>query len=166
MPHRFMHMSGSVVTTALDNSRSGVMVTDIRGIITPAMVEAMRRDSLMRVAAAPALVIRMERAVFAMERIPDLPTDLYAIASAPASVIVRPDQYEFWQEYSDRLMRDAGVLRAVFLEKNEALALRWAEGEALAVSGRSRSAPRTGRAASKPDQQSHPARLQASLRQS
>lgn len=166
MPDRITHLSATVYAGPLEGSRNGVQEQRHIGIVTPATIGRLRRRSLEAARHAPAIVFRFERSVFAMDRIPEIPIDLYAVAQAPAAVVVRPDQYEFWQEFADRLMQQAGVLRAVFLESNLDLARRWAEVEALAKCAGSQTARRSALAAALSRRVSRPAYSQVALPQS
>ena len=72
---------------------------------------------------ARVLLIRMDRALSVSALVPEVPPTTYRINRAPAAVIVRPDQFDVWQAYADR-MADIGIMRAVFLESQLAQAHR------------------------------------------
>ena len=78
---------------------------------------------------APALVIRMDYAMFALDVVPVIPSGVYTWCCPPAAVIVRRDAYSMWSEYG-RKVAALGVKRAVFCESQIELAYLWAEDHA------------------------------------
>lgn len=129
---------------------SGVLEVAYTGVITPALAHTVRGWTLEAIKGAPAAVLCFTEAVLGVDRLPEIDGPSYACAPTPAALVVRHDQYEVWQEFSDRLMRETGILRALFLESHQALAHRWAEAEALAASAESRLTPRSALACVRP----------------
>ena len=77
---------------------------------------------------APSAVIRYDQALVAMAFDRDVPYNAWK--TPPAAVVVLPEQMDFWRSYAKKLA-STGLMRAVFLASEEALALRWARQVAL-----------------------------------
>ena len=78
---------------------------------------------------APAVVIRMDYAMFALDVAPPIPNGMYTGRSPPAALIVRRDAYAMWSAYG-RQVAALGVKRAVFCDSQIELAYLWAEEHA------------------------------------
>jgi hypothetical protein len=103
------------------------------GVITRATMPQAHRRALSLIMGASAAVARTDTAVFTIDRLPLIPHDLYREFSVPVALVVTPDRYEFWHEVADLLEREAGQVRAVFLQNRLEMARRWAEDQALAI---------------------------------
>ena len=80
-------------------------------------------------ATAPALLVRMDLAMFAFTDAPLIPPGIYAKRNPAAAVIVRREEYSMWSAYL-RLVAATGIKRALFCDSQLKLARIWAEEHA------------------------------------
>lgn len=106
-------------------TKSGLCEAVCTGPMTLAAVNALRNLTFKATAQSTAYVVRLELALFVMADEAVL-SDAEISFDAPAgAMIVRPDQYDFVQQYA-LMIAKFGVVRTVWLESNTRLAYQWA----------------------------------------
>ena len=100
---------------AVHEVRPFVWSADYTGPMCHECFDELRAKVLQATQEARVLLIRMDRALSVSALVPDVPPTTYRINRAPAAVIVRPDQFDVWQDYAKRLA-DIGIMRAVFFD--------------------------------------------------
>lgn len=106
-------------------SKSGLCEAIYSGPMTAKAFSALRFEALQASLKTAVYVVRMDRALIAMSDGPPVDDGSYAEDTAPGALIVRPDQYQAFQEYA--LKASAfGIVRTVWTEANSRLAYEWA----------------------------------------
>lgn len=108
-------------------SCAGVLLLNFYGLLNAYNLESLSARLIPVTIHAPALVARTDQALVAMQRVPlhgrdDQPT-------MPAAIVVRREHRDLGVEYGRR-QAEIGLTRAVFVETQLELALRWAERRA------------------------------------
>jgi hypothetical protein len=125
----FEHQSARATLRPIEG---GVIEVNYYGVLSHESLRHLKREILPSVAEAPALVIRMDKALIVASSV-ETPAGWSVNKNIPlAALIVRPEHFEMWVDYSHRVAL-VGVMRAVFLISQLDLAYRWARGHALAV---------------------------------
>lgn len=120
----------------LETNNLGVMEIEYSGTITDRVVPELWANLMERTKDAPAVVLRVHRALTLYRTYPDVPP--WVTRVCPGAVIARADQYEYYAAFA-RSLHSRGVVRGIFLPEHEALAHEWAEEEAR--SRRAKSVP-------------------------
>ena len=107
-------------------SSTGLVEAGYSGALTRAAFDALRREVLLDTGPAPCVVLRMDKSLTVMSELPDIPPGTYKPTAPSGAVIVRRDQFEMWSAYN-RKLGQIGIMRAVFLDSNVALAYEWAQ---------------------------------------
>jgi len=124
----------------LRDLESGVVEVTYYGVLNREAMSNLKREIHEAAKDAPALVVRMDRALIIASDIAPPPEWDSKKKIATAALVVRPEHFEMWTDYGHRVAL-LGVMRAVFLVSQASLAYRWAEAHALAtlsISPRSR----------------------------
>lgn len=125
----FEFQSAKAVLKRLEN---GVIEITYYGILSRDVLRELKRQILIAAEDAPALVIRMDKALVIASDISP-PPEWDSQKKIPiAALVVPPAHFEMWTEYGHRVAL-IGVMRAVFLVSQLDLAYRWAGAHALAA---------------------------------
>ena len=95
------------------------------GPMTAVAFDSLRTEALQAASATTAFVVRLDKALILMGDETAVDDAAYAPDTPPGALIVRPDQYEFWQKYALQVSK-FGVVRTVWTEPNARLAYQWA----------------------------------------
>lgn len=106
-------------------TNSGLCEAIYTGPMTAKAFETLRSEKLQATTQCSAYVVRLDRVLVAMGIDEPLEKYSYAPNTPPGAMIVRLDQYEFWQAYALQAA-ELGVVRTVWLESNARLAYEWA----------------------------------------
>lgn len=117
----------SVAHRVIESSQCGVLEVEYTGVVSDAAVPYLWADLVVRAENAPALVLRVHKALTVYRSYPAVPRWVGRVS--PGAIIVREDQYATFSEMTRSLV-GRGVVRGVFLRSHEHLALEWAEEEA------------------------------------
>lgn len=117
----------SVTYREVPSSRSGVIEVEYSGLLTDAAVPYLWADLVVRTAEVSALVLRVHRALTVYRTFPEAPAWVGRVC--PGAIICRIDQYAVFSQFAESLAA-RGVVRGVFLQSHEHLAIEWAEEEA------------------------------------
>lgn len=117
--------SASVRFHTLNESIFGVMEVYFSGLIGESMLEELSLIQRRHTQYAPAVVVRLDRAVLLFDKLPNTKSPNIQ----PAAVIVRHDQYAAYSDYVNAQLR-FGVLRGLFLDTHSEMAYEWAECQA------------------------------------
>jgi len=119
----FKFNAARVSTECLTNS--GLCVAVYTGPLTQNSFDALRTEALQATAHCSAYLVRLDRALIAITDAPPIEDHSYLPNTPAGAMIVRADQYEFWQDYALRASK-FGVIRTVWTEPNARLAYEWA----------------------------------------
>lgn len=117
----------SVAYRTIETSQCGVIEVEYTGVVSDSIVPHLWADLVVRTENAPALVLRVHRALTVYRNYPAVPRWVGRVS--PGAIIVREDQYATFSEMARSLV-GRGVVRGVFLRSHEHLAVEWAEEEA------------------------------------
>ena len=106
-------------------TKSGLCEAVYSGPMTERAFDALRSEALEASAQCSAYVVRLDRALIVMGDEPPVEEESYAPDTPAGAMIVRPDQYDFWQDYALRASK-FGIVRTVWVEANARLAYQWA----------------------------------------
>lgn len=106
-------------------TKSGLCEAVYSGPMTRQAFDALRTEALQASAKCAAYVVRLDRALLAMSDEPPVDDVSYAVDTPAGALIVRPDQYRFWQDYALKASK-YGIVRTVWTEANARLAYEWA----------------------------------------
>lgn len=96
------------------------------GPMTAYAFDCLRTEALQAANQAAAFVVRLDRALIVMgDEPPPVEEESYDPDTAAGALIVRPEQYDFWQDYSLKASK-FGIVRTVWTEANAQLAYQWA----------------------------------------
>lgn len=117
----------SVSYRTLESGKYGVVEVEYSGVLGDVAVPHLWAHLALRTVDAPALVLRVHRALTVYRSFPQVPVWIGRVC--PGAIICREDQYGTFSAFSKALV-PRGVVRGVFLQSHEALAIEWAEEEA------------------------------------
>lgn len=129
----------SVCYRTVKSSKVGVIEVEYTGVLSDAVVPRLWKDLVARTEEAPALLLRVHKALTVYRTFPDAPAWVGRVC--PGAIITRDDQYQTFCDFA-RALAKRGVVRGVFLQSHEHLALEWAEEEALEQLARWARSPR------------------------
>jgi len=141
--------------TPVKSSQHGVVCAEFTGPITKDIYDQLRSKMLQLVAGAPAIVIRVDRAMFALQYAEQVPRGHFIAPTPAAAVIASRADFAMFTEMAHQLAA-AGVIRVIFLDTEMQAALDWAEDWAML---QLRSSSRFSETA--PGQPAHAPRLQS-----
>lgn len=101
---------------------NNVMEVSYSGPLTPGALLNIRMGLLANMADSTCMMLHYEKSLLLMDRMPVHRHTDYKYQSA--AIIIRPDQRALFNVYSEELA-EIGVLRMLFLESQQALALEW-----------------------------------------
>lgn len=116
--------------TPVESSQYGVLCAEFTGPITREIYDQLRPKMLRLVADAPAIVIRVDRAMFALQYAQQMPRDHFIEPTPAAAVIASRGDFAMFTEIAHQVAA-AGVIRVIFLETEMQAALEWAEDWAM-----------------------------------
>lgn len=126
MPTTQIHGT-SVAYRTVESSKCGVVEIEYTGVLGDSAVPHLWADLVVRTEKAPALVLRVHRALTVYRTYPVAPAWVGRVC--PGAIISREDQYAIFCHFAESLAA-RGVVRGVFLQTHEHLAYEWAEEEA------------------------------------
>lgn len=103
------------------DSDIGVMEVAYAGLISASVFADLWLQQIKRTKAAPAVLVRLDRACLVFDEMPEPPC-----WSQPAAIVVRDDQQPFAQDYA-RKCAEARILRVIFSPEQAEAAFEWAE---------------------------------------
>lgn len=104
---------------------SGLCEAIYTGPMTQKAFDSLRSEALQASADCSAYVLRLDQALIAMGDAPPIEHDTYAPSTPAGAIIVRLEQYQFWQDYALKASK-YGIVRTVWVESNARLAYEWA----------------------------------------
>ena len=102
---------------------SGLVEANYSGPLCARVFDALRTEMMVTTDKARASVVRLDRSLILASALPKLPPG--KIDTAPAALIVRPEQYDIFFEYAKQLATQ-GALRLVFRDCHAHYAYEWA----------------------------------------
>ena len=106
-------------------AKSGVCEGVYTGPVTENALNTLRNEALNATLQYKVYVVRLEKALTVMGDEAQIENGIYAAHRPPGALIVRPDQYNFFQKYALKAAK-YGVIRTVWVESNAQLAYEWA----------------------------------------
>ena len=106
-------------------AKSGLCEAIYTGPMTVKAFDALRFEALQSSRQTAAYVVRMDMALIAMSDDPPVDDESYSPDTAAGALVVRPEQYQFWQDYAFKAAK-FGIVRTVWTEANARLAYEWA----------------------------------------
>ena len=91
-----------------------VYSVEYSGVLSRSCFAELRAKVIDATQEARVLTLHVEKALMAENAAPAIPLDTYRLNMAPAAVIVRPDQFDVFTDYAEK-MADLGITRVVFL---------------------------------------------------
>lgn len=104
---------------------SGVAEVTYWGVLTCAALDALRLVLVKEAAQEASLIVRLDKVLYGFACAPPVPVGAYPCNSAPAALVVQPENYDMWTDYARNLAAH-GVMRAVFLSSELVQAEQWA----------------------------------------
>lgn len=118
--HRFTCRAASVSAVEIE---PGVWHVEYAGLMFQSCLNFLRAKEVEATKEARVLFIRMDKVYMVTSHMPSVHCGHERINMAPATMIVRPDQYAKWANYATK-MAQIGIMRAIFLPSQVAQALR------------------------------------------
>lgn len=124
------HHASMLRITSVSSSQFGVLCAEFTGPITREIYDQLRPKMLQLVADAPAIVIRVDRAMFAWQYAEQMPRNHFIEPTPAAAVIASRADFAMFTDIAQQVAT-AGVIRVIFLETEMEAALEWAEDWAM-----------------------------------
>ena len=121
---KILKLNASRVSTEI-HAKSGLCEAIYTGPFTEKAFEILRFDALQASLKSSVYVVRLDRALIVMGDNPLVEEDSYGQDTPAGAMIVRPDQYDFWQDYALKAAK-FGIVRTVWTAANSQLAYQWA----------------------------------------
>lgn len=125
---RIEYRSAAATCIRLPESRAGILLISFYGLLDDVSMLWLVRRMLDATRCVPAMVVRTDQAAIAMTEFPLLDPDEQP--SLPAALVMRRELREMGVEYGRRLA-ERGITRAVFVESQLEMAIRWAARRAV-----------------------------------
>ena len=106
-------------------ANSGLCEGVYTGPMTSDALVALRTEGLRAAAHFGVCIVRLEKSLILMGDDVPVEAGAYDENTPPGALIVRPDQYSFFQAYALKAAK-YGVIRTVWVESNAQLAYAWA----------------------------------------
>lgn len=106
--------------------KGSLVVAKWSGPLCAVALDKLRARVVFAAQGAGCMVLRMDSALMMMAQVPGPDASYLTHKSIPGALIVRPDQYDLWADYS-RAMALIGVRRCVFLASERDLCRQWVD---------------------------------------
>jgi hypothetical protein len=123
--NRLTFQSSRATLRLVKNGAHSMAEATYSGLLCRDVFLHLARGVLQETDCEPVFVARLDRLLIVMHAAPPMPSGMYRPGSASCAVVLREDQYALFRPWFVSAA-DQGVLRAIFLTSEIAIAYRWA----------------------------------------